>query len=1529
MRLSRVCALVFFLTSANLVLAQNLATANYAFGSFDNKGFDTVNLGNLNTHFEIPVVNKQGRGMNFVYSLVYDGLVWSPSSSTGTVGWEPDSGWGFHGQLGSRIVGYLSYVNAANAANCISGRQRVPGTLLENWVYHDPFGRSHGIDYKIQTCSNTTVVTKTGTGQTKDGSGYYMTTADEMIHSRSGAIINAPQNPTGTNSTTGSITDTNGNVITNNGNGTFTDTLGVTELTIAGLATQASPVTLTYPVVSQADSASSATATITYKTYTVQTNFQCIGSASTAIPEYPATSIDLIDHITLPDSPLDTYTFSYEVTPGLSNGAVTGRLSSITLPTGGVITYAYSGGCSSSGINNDGTPATLTRTTTDGTKSYARTITAPASTTNVTDENQNPSIYTFVNNTDGYWFETERKIYQGTTPSTLLEDRITQYNGQTTPAQLTAEITTTTVLDSFNGGSQLETDNVYDASGMLTSSTQKSNGTVLESQSNTYNTLEEITASTMADGSGNVFAYSYYGYDETTPTGTSGIPQHVAAPGTRGNLTSTHVSAGSTYLNTTTTYYDTGVPIATTTPNGTTQYSYDSTQAFATMTTLPTPSSGVSLATSASYDPPSGAPLTATGMNAGQTVQIKQYDRLLRPTIVSLPNGGQIQTNYESINQTGLVQSMSSSQNADTETLVDGYGRTIRVAVANGQSSNGWYQVDYCYDHAGNLSFQSTRYQSTGFSAAKQCSGTSYLYDALGRMTSSNNSDGTTTYQYFGRAVRVTDVNGVQKITQYDLLGRISAVCEISSGTSLVGSGSASTCGGTGTPMDIAGTGYTTSYTYDLANHTTTITQGAQQRVFQTDSAGRTIFVNEPERGITTYSYAFNSTGLVVTRKRPKANPNSTGVTTTTTQYDSLNRVVSISYDDGLTPTKTFTYDVSAGWSESQVNLKGKLSQISVSTPNGQAASIFSYDLMGWPYFDISCTPPRCGASIADHGVPYTHDFLGNILTTGDAAGPTYTYTYSRASEVLSITSSQSDSTHPPNLVSNVQNGPNGPVSYQLGNGLGVASAYDALGRLSGQWVCVGVPSIACSAQRYGFNVGARKGSQITNVSDNITGQNTVYGYDEFNRLTSANFGAGAKTFSYVYDLYGNRWQQNAPQGGGLATSFTFPSKNQINTAGYDAAGNLSSDSFHQYTYDAEGNILKVDMGTTAIYAYDALNHRIREDVGSKSTVFVYNAEGQRVSYWNTPNTQLIQGQVYWGSKPVAFRENGEHFQHQDYLGTERMTTNWAGAIDGSFSSLPFDDTFAVTGTDYDQYHFAQLDYDIESMTDHAQFRQYSPTQGRWMSPDPYDGSYDASNPQSFNRYAYVLNNPLAYVDPDGTTGCGGGSSCECDGACPAPDPPPVSDPCVAIGLCAAPPTNPGNSGNPGTQTGSNGGGGGAAPKNGQTPKSPARQKCEQKAQQDYQNSTDPLKANYLSKAKASIVPGIKHGFAVGCVAGAVAASPGTLAASVIGCAAVGADGAAIGAVSEPALSLLDDGLSLSGAYIKYVYQMGVCARTP
>jgi RHS repeat-associated protein len=55
---------------------------------------------------------------------------------------------------------------------------------------------------------------------------------------------------------------------------------------------------------------------------------------------------------------------------------------------------------------------------------------------------------------------------------------------------------------------------------------------------------------------------------------------------------------------------------------------------------------------------------------------------------------------------------------------------------------------------------------------------------------------------------------------------------------------------------------------------------------------------------------------------------------------------------------------------------------------------------------------------------------------------------------------------------------------------------------------------------------------------------------------------------------------------------------------------------------------------------------------------------------------------------------------------------------------------------------------DAETGLDYFLARYYSGAQGRFISPDP--GPYDLKNPQSLNRYTYVMNNPLKFVDPSG-----------------------------------------------------------------------------------------------------------------------------------------------------------------------------------
>lgn len=63
---------------------------------------------------------------------------------------------------------------------------------------------------------------------------------------------------------------------------------------------------------------------------------------------------------------------------------------------------------------------------------------------------------------------------------------------------------------------------------------------------------------------------------------------------------------------------------------------------------------------------------------------------------------------------------------------------------------------------------------------------------------------------------------------------------------------------------------------------------------------------------------------------------------------------------------------------------------------------------------------------------------------------------------------------------------------------------------------------------------------------------------------------------------------------------------------------------------------------------------------------------------------------------------------------------------------------------------FTSKERDAETGLDYFGARYMSSAQVRFTSPDPLMASAHASNPQSWNRYAYTLNNPLRFVDPNG-----------------------------------------------------------------------------------------------------------------------------------------------------------------------------------
>src|SRR2546427_3345676 len=117
----------------------------------------------------------------------------------------------------------------------------------------------------------------------------------------------------------------------------------------------------------------------------------------------------------------------------------------------------------------------------------------------------------------------------------------------------------------------------------------------------------------------------------------------------------------------------------------------------------------------------------------------------------------------------------------------------------------------------------------------------------------------------------------------------------------------------------------------------------------------------------------------------------------------------------------------------------------------------------------------------------------------------------------------------------------------------------------------------------------------------------------------------------------------------------------------------------------------------------------------------------------------------------MKYQDSVTYFLHTDLLGSSGTITNQAGDVTQDALYYPWGQRWAYQGSLRDE-RFASLGQrDSESALDPTLFRMYSSNQGRWLSPDPVAG--DVGDPQSLNRYAYVLNNPTNLIDPLGLCG--------------------------------------------------------------------------------------------------------------------------------------------------------------------------------
>jgi RHS repeat-associated protein len=109
---------------------------------------------------------------------------------------------------------------------------------------------------------------------------------------------------------------------------------------------------------------------------------------------------------------------------------------------------------------------------------------------------------------------------------------------------------------------------------------------------------------------------------------------------------------------------------------------------------------------------------------------------------------------------------------------------------------------------------------------------------------------------------------------------------------------------------------------------------------------------------------------------------------------------------------------------------------------------------------------------------------------------------------------------------------------------------------------------------------------------------------------------------------------------------------------------------------------------------------------------------------------------------------NIAHYYLHDHLGSARVTTNEAGASEKQTDYSPYGGEIWTSGTNTNHYKFTGKERDAESGLDNFGARFDASALGRFMSPDA--GRAEQGDPQTWNRYAYVTNNPLSYLDPNG-----------------------------------------------------------------------------------------------------------------------------------------------------------------------------------
>jgi RHS repeat-associated protein len=1020
-----------------------------------------------------------------------------------------------------------------------------------------------------------------------------------------------------------------------------------------------------------------------YRSYSYSTNFGITGYSETS-----GTAI-LLNQINLPNG--TAWSFSY-------NSYL--DLTSVTLPTGGSISYGWTNSSTCGGTNP--TSRTLSsRTVNDNTGAHTANYAYSTCQITVTDALQNDTVHTFTN---GY--ETDTKWYQGTgSGRTLLKTIDTTYSFTENPfdmytggAATWINVVPLTRKTTWPSGQVAQANFTYDSGAsfqfydairdvyttypvVLGELTQQvdydygngSPGAVLRTTNTTYawqspnpnyasylsnNLLDRVETVQVLDGSSTQIAYTTSGYDELALQASNVNMQKVAGETYPGNLTSIRrwlnngtftcpdgSSGGSGgYLVSHTTDYDTGTPYISSDPcNHSTMYTYSGTYYGAYATTI---TNALGQATNKAYDFNSGALTSTTDPN--QLVTSHTYDSLVRLSQTTHPDNAQdtITRQESGLPFTAtLTSTINTTQNSIPLTVFDRLGRVSQTQLTS--DPQGTVYKDTTYDAMGRVASVSNPYR-TGTDATSSTGTTSYTYDALSRKTKETEADGVSTVNtaYCGSWTLVTDATGKWRRSRSDALGRLVEVDEPNSTTANVNS---TGCPGTNDPVWI------TSYSYDaIGNLTQVVQNGSHTRTFTYDSLARLLTSNNPETGTITYTY--NPDGTVLTKKDAQAITtcfgdwsSSNSTCTASTGYDALHRVLKVTYSNG-DPTQTFAYDGGGCLGLSACQNIGHRTGMT----DGAGSESWAYQV------DKTNSRGIHREQRTTNGITktttYYLDLAGNITEIAYPTGRVVNYTHDSANRPSSASDGSSGVTYvadwmtpPANTLctpGSVCYTPQGaPYSMSLGqtssfNGFNILETFN--NRLQPNEI-KGSSSVGTAFDiLYNFvdPVSQRNAGHVYAIANNLNASRSqTFTYDQLNRILSAGTTATSGTYCWGNQYSYDPWG-NLLQQSGWSPTYNSCTETTMGPVNIDANSHIVG-----FSYDASGNTQN-----DGVYSYTWDAEGQLKTAGG--VTYSYDGDGRRAAkvgsklYWYGSGGEILaetdasgntlNEYVYFGGKRVA-----------------------------------------------------------------------------------------------------------------------------------------------------------------------------------------------------------------------------------------------------------------------------------------------------